>query len=70
MTPKKTTSTPPSSERVDEFAPQTGLRNSTLWKNGKPDPRLSRIIKLLARSAAQQFLEEVEQKEQSESKNT
>ena len=70
MTYKNTGSTPSSSEGADEFLPQAGLRHSTLWKNGKPDPRLSRIIKLLARSAAQQFLDEVEQKEQAEHKNT
>ena len=70
MTCKNTGSTPSIMEGSDEFVPQAGLRNSTLWKNGKPDPRLSRIIKLLARSAAQQFLDECEQEEQAKDKNT
>lgn len=68
MTLKKTTSAPLNKEDIDKFIPQAGLRNSTLWKNGKPDPRLRTLVRLLARSAAQQFLDECEQKEQKEQK--
>ena len=68
MTRKKTTSSPSYIEEDDEFTPQTVLRNSTLWKNGKPDPRLKKLIRLLAKSAAQQFLEEPD--EQTKDKDT
>lgn len=70
MTRKKNTSTPSGNKSADKFVPQAGLRNSILWKNGKPDPRLKTIVKLLARSAAQQFLDEVEQKDRTKNKNT
>ena len=68
MTRKKTGSLSSSIEGVDEFIPQAGLRNSILWKDCKPDPRLNKLVRLLARSAAQQFLEESEQEEQANGK--
>lgn len=70
MTLKKTTSPSSNKEDGNEFTPQAGLRNSTLWKDGKPDPRLRTLMRLLARSAAQQFIDECEQKEQAENKDT
>lgn len=70
MTHKKTTSSPSDIEDVDKFRPQAGLRNSILWKDNKPDPRLRTLVRLLARSAAQQFLDEREQKEQAKNKDT
>lgn len=70
MTRKKTTSSSSDNEDADEFTPQASLRNSALWKNGKPDPRLRTLVRILARSAAQQFLDECEQKEQVKNKDT
>lgn len=56
----------PKEEESDIFTPRPGLRNSNLWKDDKPDPRLTTLIKLLARSAASQFLEESEKNEKPE----
>ena len=70
MTRKKTISPSLNNEGDDKFTPQAGLRNSILWKDAKPDPRLRTLVRLLARSAAQQFLDECEQKEQPKNKDT
>lgn len=68
MTRKKATSPSSNNEDDVEFTPQAGLRNSILWKDGKSDPRLRTLVRLLARSAAQQFLDEAEQKNSQKTK--
>lgn len=37
------------SSETDIFQPQASLRKSALWKDGKPDPRLVKLVHLLAR---------------------
>ena len=43
--------------KTAEIKPQERLRNSSLWKAGKPDARLVELVRILARQAAREDYE-------------
>ncbi len=57
MTKKNDEFTSNLSSSADIFQPRSGLRNSTLWQDGKPDARLVKLIHLLAQATALEHFE-------------
>lgn len=57
MTKKKSSQESSPDSNLSIFQPQSDLRNSALWQEGKPDARLVRLIHLLAQVAVIEHLE-------------